>query len=186
MNDETRLVEQARRDPTAFATLYDRYVERIYGYALRQTGDRALAQDVTAATFEKALTHIRHYRWQGKQFVAWLYRIARNEAISQARRGRWLAPWPDQLAGDGSVERAAQDAEQHDDLLRALARLAPADRELIGLRFLEELGSDEVAELLGYSTANLYVRLHRALGRLRRILEQGRPAAEEATSHVSR
>jgi RNA polymerase sigma-70 factor (ECF subfamily) len=56
--DEASLVERARHDPAAFGALYDCYIERIYAYAARETGDTALAEDVTAATFEKALRQI--------------------------------------------------------------------------------------------------------------------------------
>ena len=57
--DEAALVERAKNDSAAFGALYNRYVERIYGYALRETLDVATAQDITAATFEIALRHIR-------------------------------------------------------------------------------------------------------------------------------
>ncbi|GIK55769.1 MAG: hypothetical protein HND44_03030 [Chloroflexi bacterium] len=68
-NDQT-LIEQAKHDPQAFARLYDRYVDRIYRYAYRQTGDEALAQDVTAVTFERALRHIQRYQWRGQSVLA--------------------------------------------------------------------------------------------------------------------
>ena len=57
--DEQNLIERARRDPQAFAELYDRYVDRIYAYVFRRTGEVVLAQDVTSATFEKALRHLQ-------------------------------------------------------------------------------------------------------------------------------
>lgn len=176
-NDEQRLVEQARQDSQAFGALYDRYVDRIYAYATRQSnGDANVAQDITAATFEKALRHIQRYRWQGVSFCAWLYRIARNEAVQQQRRQRFLAPLFGWHAGEAPasemrVEKAAQANEQRDELHEALARLPAKDREVITLRFFEELSSAEVAEVLNCSTAQVYVRLHRALGRLRQALE---------------
>jgi RNA polymerase sigma-70 factor (ECF subfamily) len=186
-SEEQRLVEQAGRDAGAFAALYDRYVDRIYAYARRQTADEALAQDVTSATFEKALRHIRRYRPQGKSFCAWLYRIARNEAISQQRKGRLLTTLFGRPAGGPTVEQAVQEREGQAALQAGLARLAPGDRELIGLRFFEELTSEEVAEVLGISRANVYLRLHRALGRLRQALEgQELPADQEVNNYVPR
>lgn len=68
-NDKT-LVEQAKTNPQAFARLYDQHVDRIFRYAFRQTGDEALAQDVTAVTFEKAMRHIWHYEWRGQSVLA--------------------------------------------------------------------------------------------------------------------
>ncbi|MCL4264619.1 MAG: RNA polymerase sigma factor [Anaerolineae bacterium] len=170
-NDQT-LIEQAKRDPQAFAWLYDRYVDRIYRYAYRQTGDEALAQDVTAVTFERALRHIQRYQWRGQSVLAWLYRIARNEAISQQRKRKWLTPWP--LMGQTetrATETAVLHHQRHEALHHALTRLPAKDREIIALRFFEELSGEEVAEVLACSPNTMYVRLHRALKRLQSQLE---------------
>jgi RNA polymerase sigma-70 factor (ECF subfamily) len=80
--NERKLVEQAQKEPQAFAVLYDRYVARIFKYVQRQVQDEMVAQDVTAVTFEKALRHIRRYEVQDGSFSAWLYRIAHNELMS--------------------------------------------------------------------------------------------------------
>jgi RNA polymerase sigma-70 factor (ECF subfamily) len=165
-NDQT-LIEQAKIDPQAFARLYDQYVDRIFRYAFRQTGDEALAQDVTAVTFERALRHIQRYEWRGQSVLAWLYRIARNEAINQQRKRKWLLPW--RVMGQTearSTETAVLYHQRHQALHHALAQLPQKDREIIALRFFEELSSEEVAEVLACSTNAVYVRLHRALKRL--------------------
>jgi RNA polymerase sigma-70 factor, ECF subfamily len=178
--EEQRLIEQARQEPQAFGPLYDRYVAQIYNFAYRLSGDEAQAQDITAVTFEKALRNLRQYQWQGVAFVAWLYRIARNEFIQQQRRRRWLAPLQGWLISAANVEQTAQANEQRDALRQALQRLPDSDRELIVLRFFEELSSSEVAEILACSTANVYVKLHRALARLRQELESS-PTAVDPT-----
>jgi RNA polymerase sigma-70 factor, ECF subfamily len=188
-NDSQRLVEQARQEPQAFAALYDQYVERIYRYVARQTGgDAQLAQDITSATFEKALAHIQRYRWQGVSFCAWLYRIARNELVQQQRKQRLLAPLFGWYAGETHVEKAVQANEQHNELQEAMARLSAKEREVISLRFFEELSSAEAGEVLGCSTANVYLRLHRALGHLRQELERGhlRPQQGKVENYVPR
>jgi RNA polymerase sigma-70 factor, ECF subfamily len=189
---ERDLVEQARRDRQAFGVLYDRYVDQIYTFAYRQTNDDALAKDITAITFEKALRHLNRYQWQGTAFIAWLYRIARNEIIQHHRRQRWLAPLRGWLISASNVEKTAQSHEQQDAVQVALQRLPDRDREVIILRFFEDLTSAEVAEVLGCSTTNVYVKLHRALTRLRRELEAGQtavassPAETERKSYVSK
>lgn len=171
-NDEPTLIARAQSDPQAFALLYDRYVERVYAYAFRQSGDESLAQDITAATFEKALRHLQRYRWQGQSFCAWLYRIARNESIACYRKQRWLVPLGWALRPAEPVEQAVQRHHQHATLLAALARLSSADRQVLTLRFFEELSSAEVAEVVGCSLPNVYLRLHRALARLRREVDR--------------
>jgi RNA polymerase sigma-70 factor (ECF subfamily) len=174
-SDEAALVERARDNPAAFGALYDRYVDRIYGYALRETRDVASAQDVTAATFEKALRHIRRFRRGEMGLAPWLYRIARNEIIQQYRRDKRLSPLEDGVSGDVGarnrearpIESAVLSGERDRDLRDALSRLSEADREVLTLRFLEQLSTEDVAHILECSRDNVYVRLHRALGRLR-------------------
>ncbi len=168
-SDEYELIVKARNDPDAFGKLYERYVERIYRFAYLRTHDEALAKDITSTTFEKALRHIQHYQWRGLSFGAWLYRIARNE-IAQHQR-RFFLPLPNRVPGDFDIERIAQAHQQHEALFAALIRLSHADRELITLRYLDDLSSAEVAEILGCSVNNVYRRLYRALGRLRQKLE---------------
>jgi RNA polymerase sigma-70 factor (ECF subfamily) len=187
LDNDRQLVEQARQDPAAFGALYDRYVDRIFVYTARLMQDDAAAQDVTAVTFEKALRHIRRYEWQNKSFAAWLYRIARNEAISRLRRQKWLSPR--QWFGSTELrvtETAVQTRQTNQAIHQALARLRPKDRDIIVLRYLDELSSEDVAEILACSTDIVYVRLHRALTRLRVELEGDLPApSREVNPHVS-
>lgn len=185
MEDEARLVERAKRDPRAFAALYDRYVERIYAYAQRETKDTAAAQDVASATFEKALTNLPRYRWQGTSFGAWLYAIARNEIRMHYRRQKWTVPLLGRFfGGDNHVERAVQQHEAQDAVQAALNRLPQRDQEVLRLRYYEELSNPEIGEVLNCSSRNAAVRIHRALKRLRKQLAQTTPEAQEVMVDV--
>ena len=88
------------------------------------------------------------------------------------RRQKFLLPlkWLGWTEGRGAETAVAQ-REQQSHLHDALAQLSDKDRDIISLRYFEELSSEEVAEILGCSTQNVYLRLHRALGRLRQQLE---------------
>ena len=170
-NDEL-LLEQARSNPQAFGKIYDQYVDRIYRYTYRLLMDEAWAQDVTAVTFEKALRHIQSYTWQGKSVLAWLYRIARNEAISQQRKRKWLTPWKRHISTElRFTETAVLQDQRRQEIQIALLQLPTKDQEIIHLRYFEELSGEEVAEVLGCSPNNAYVRLHRALKKLQTELE---------------
>ena len=186
LDNEKLIVEQAQNDPAAFGRLYDAHVDRIFRYARRLMQDEAAAQDVTAVTFEKALRHLRQQGWQGDNFAAWLYRIARNEAISRLRRQKWLSPR--QWFGSTEMrvtETAVQSRQTHQTVHQALARLRSKDRDIIILRYLEELSSEAVAEILGCSTNNVYLRLHRALAKLRAELDDEMLSQlEEVNSYV--
>jgi len=170
MEDEASLVERARHDPHAFAALYDRYVDRIYAYAQRETGDLPLAQDMVSATFEKALRSMNRYEWRGTSFGAWLYRIARNEIMMVRRRQKWTVPLLGEWTSPSRVEQEVQARQERDDLTVAIDRLRPRDQEVLRLRYHEELTHDEIGEMLAISSKNVAVRLHRALKRLKREL----------------
>lgn len=168
--EEEKLVEQARHNPQAFAQLYNTYVERIFAYTYRLVRDEALAQDLTAVTFEKAYRNLNRFEWRGFSFCAWLYRIAHNEVMTYQRRNRIFSPltalekW---WRSDQNVESEVQNNLQQDGLHTALERLDQADRDVLILRFYENLSSREIGEVLGYSEGNINVRLHRALKKLR-------------------
>lgn len=170
-SDEISLVKQARTDPQAFAELYNRYVERVFLFALRRTGDRALAEDITSMTFEKALRHLSQKGWKGESYLAWLYRIAHQQLIQNHRRNhRYVFLSPDQPAST-DVEAAAHSSIQLRAIQRAFNKLSKNDQEVLGLRLFDGLSNAETAEYLNCSPQNVSVRLYRALERLRQKLE---------------
>jgi RNA polymerase sigma-70 factor (ECF subfamily) len=170
MENEAQLVQQARHDPQAFAALYDHYVERIYAYARRETGDTAVSQDIVSATFEKALKNLPRYDWRGVSFGAWLYKIARREIAMHYRTQNRFLPLIGRFLSPQRVEATVQQWEQDDEVLIALGRLSKRDQEILRLSYFEELSHKEIGEVLACSSRNVAVRLHRALKRLRKQL----------------
>lgn len=175
MDDEQVLIAQAQKDREAFALLYDRYVERIFAYACRETRDTALAQDVTSATFEKALRHIGGYQWQGVSFGAWLYQIARNEINMHYRRQKWTVPLLGWLIGGRDPEHTFQEQSELTTVQRAMNQLSGRDQEVLRLHYFEQLSHEEIGQVLNCSSRNVAVRLHRALERLRHKIAAAAP-----------
>jgi RNA polymerase sigma-70 factor (ECF subfamily) len=181
---ERALVARARVDPHAFGELYDFYLPRIHGFIARRLVDHAAAEDVTAMTFERALAAIRSGRLQNQAFGGWLYRVAANAVVDHVRRSRRSVPFGrratdggpddgDELEiGDERAERALTAALDRDTLRRALAQVSPHHRQLLVLRYLDGLGTDELCALLQCSPATLAVRHHRALAAVRASLVQ--------------
>lgn len=118
--DDARLVALARDDPAQFATLYERYADAIFGYALRQLRDRDLAADVTARIFTQALAALPSFRPRHRQsFRSWLFAIAHNAIVDAGQRRRDHLPLePLDAAGQlrepsrGPEERAIAADEQ--------------------------------------------------------------------------
>lgn len=175
MENDEHLVREAQQCPEAFLPLYDRYVERIYAYAQRETGDVMVAQDIVSATFEKALKNLPRYQWRGTSFGAWLYKIARNEILMHFRGGWRFLPLLDRFQIPGGVEQTVADNQQMDVILDALCHLPKRDQEIVRLHYYESLSHAEIGEILNCTSKNVAVRLHRALRRLRKqvaLMEQ--------------
>ncbi|MFN8422688.1 MAG: sigma-70 family RNA polymerase sigma factor [Anaerolineae bacterium] len=135
-------------------------------------GDEALAEDLTAAVFERALVAIERFEVRGVPFVAWLYRIAGNLIANHHRRLRLISFVP-------FLPNAVQGAQSSADLIdertavrEAFHTLAEGDREVLSLRYHAGLTPPEIADVLGCSPAAVHKRLHRARQRLRQQLEE--------------
>jgi RNA polymerase sigma-70 factor (ECF subfamily) len=166
MENEAQLVQRAKQDPQAFAALYDHYVERIYAFVQRETGDTAVSQDIVSATFEKALKNLPRYEWRGISFGAWLYKIARSEIALHYRRQNRYLPLVGRFLSPHRVEPTVQRWQEDDEVQEALGKLSKRDQEILRLSFFEELSHEEIGEVLNCSSRNVAVRLHRALKRL--------------------
>jgi RNA polymerase sigma-70 factor (ECF subfamily) len=166
---ERALVARVREDVAAFGELYDFYLPRIYGFIYRRVQDRCTAEDLTSMTFQRALESVRRADFRNESFGGWLYRVASNAVVDQARRDRRYTPLrdadcdePDSLALDALA--AALDRDQ---LRRALMRLPAQHREVLILKFYDDLDTTEMCAVLGCSREALAVRLHRALRAVR-------------------
>lgn len=165
-------VRAAQADPSAFAVLYRRYLDRIYSYAFYQLGDHHEAQDVTARTFLSALRAIGTFQDEGASFRAWLFRIARN-AIANAHRSRarrrtepMEAIAVEPLAPDSDPAGLSLRAEEARRIRTALAQLPDERRQVVLLRFADGLSAREIGQVLDRSEGAVRVLLHRALREL--------------------
>jgi RNA polymerase sigma-70 factor, ECF subfamily len=183
-DDELRLVEEARQgDSTAFAKLVNRYERRIYRVAWNITQNEEDAEDVVQESFLKAFEHLDSFQGQSK-FYTWLTRITVNESLMKLRKRksdrtvsldqsietdedlivREVAVW------DGTPEDRYGQAELRSILDNAIAGLKPIFRTVFVLRDVEELSTEETAEILGLSVPAVKSRLLRARLQLREKL----------------
>lgn len=179
VDDEPGLVERARTDPVAFETLYRRYVGAIHAFAYRRTRSQAVAEDVTAATFERAWRALPTFSWRGSGFRAWLFRIAANELADHFRRERAASRLTEHQRHDlEAVSRAARfqndDEDDVAEVLVVLGSLNPRYQQAISLRFLAGLSHEEAAAAMGCSKPMMAVTLHRALRALQRAMRARR------------
>jgi RNA polymerase sigma-70 factor (ECF subfamily) len=172
-----------RRGDTAGLTgLMGRHQDRLFRYLLRLLGDEAVAEDVFQQTWLQVTERISRYD-AARPFGPRLFTVARNLALDHLRRTR-----PENL--EDVAEPAAPGGGDADPFARAVARqqgariadavagLAPLDREVLSLRFEEDLALPQLAETLGVPVPTAKARLYRALARLRERLLARAPAEE--------
>jgi RNA polymerase sigma-70 factor, ECF subfamily len=176
---ERELVERARTgDRDAFAKLYRHYVPRIHAFSYRRTNSRELAEDVTAATFERAYRQLPRFEWRGGGFSAWLYRIAANELSDHYRRQQRSRGERGQMALGALHTAAIVDDVDHIDagedythqMMEVLGTLNPRYQEAISLRYLASLSHEEAADAMGVSKPVMAVTLTRALKALKKAM----------------
>ncbi len=191
------LVERAKADPEAFGAIFDIYYGPILSYALRRTGDPALAEDVVAETFVKALKNLWRFRWQGVPLSAWLYRIAGNELKMHGRKKRAVSlealqdqgfdVADEQLSAEREALEAvlAQDA-QYARVVHALRSLKPRYQEAIALRYMEEKEFSEIAQIMNTKEGTVRSLISRGIADLRRTLELQQSDPESITTSEGR
>lgn len=170
--DERTLVQRAiRRDREAFGALYDRHVVRVYRHLYYLVGNAAEAEDLAAQTFLQAWEAVPRYQIRGAPFISWLLRIAHNLGVSHLRSRRDGLELPATLIDHGSHGNPEVTAERQADVDRvreAILQLREEQRQVIILRFVEDLEYPEVAQIVGKSVAAVRVIQHRALNALRK------------------
>lgn len=168
-------MELSTSEPTTvgFDALYRESASDVFAYVLSLLRDRAAAEDVTAAAFERAYRRQATFDPGKGTQRAWLFVIARNAALDELRRRKRTAALltdpEDPAAHAATADAGDDDAPARRATVRAaLEALAPRDRELIALKFHAGLGNAEIAKVLGVSESNAGTRVHRAVTRLRK------------------
>jgi len=153
-----------------YSLFYKENKDRLYAYLLRMTGEKQLALDLVQESFTRYLG--RYGRREYKK--ALLYAIGRNAAMDAFRKqsvGRVDAENYQDSGAD--PEQQIIDREKFNQVMSAIAKLAPLDRELISLVTTADLTYQEIGLVLKISEANVKVRIHRARTKLREMMALG-------------
>jgi RNA polymerase sigma-70 factor (ECF subfamily) len=154
-----------------FERLYAAEAQGLFAFLAYRTGDRALAEDLLADAFERALRARRGYDRRRGSEKTWLYAIALNVLRDHARRAAAEGRAYERAADPSEPADVLAAVEARDELGRAMAVLSAEEREAIALRFGAELTVPELAELLGEPLTTVEGRVYRALRKLRDALD---------------
>ncbi|HEX2177236.1 MAG TPA: sigma-70 family RNA polymerase sigma factor [Nocardioidaceae bacterium] len=173
------LVDLARGgDSEAFGLLYDHYNGTVYRFLYYRVGAHALAEDLTSETFFRALRSMASFKWQGRDFGAWLITIARNLVADHFKAGRTrLEMATDDLSDHDTTTPGPEDdvlaGLTNEALLRGLRELAAEQQECLVLRFLQGMSIAETAQVLERSEGAVKQLQLRAVRNLAKLLPEG-------------
>lgn len=168
-DDQRALVEAARRgDAAAWEALYLALHPRLRAYAARRVG-AADADDVVSETITRAVAAIDRFRWERAGFDGWVFGIARRtsaEHVRRAERSRRVVGADDGVDST-TVDEDTMRAAEHAEVRRAFAHLRPDEREILELRVIAGLATEQVAAVLGKRPGAVRTAQSRALRHLR-------------------
>lgn len=176
--DPQLLLERAQQgDSAAFGILYEQYYTPVFRYVFFRVKDKDEAEDLAQTVFLKVFRSVHRYQNVGKNPLAYFYTVARNTLIDYWRKERPVVlDDPDDLIVKMDARAAEHPVRQFADtgdlraIREALHRLTQDQQDVITLRFLDDLSTKEIAELLGKTEEAVRQLQSRALRSLRRFL----------------
>ena len=184
---DQQLIDQTLAGNTdAFGGLVGRHQDRLFNSIVHLMRNESDAQDVVQDAFLLALTKLDSFKGNS-QFYTWLFRIARNSAISRLRKKRPKVSLDSPSVGGhaddvmplelpGKVAAPSDEMERQEraqGLMDALGRLSPEHREILVLREMDGLDYETIGEMLELAVGTVRSRLHRARSQLREFLNDG-------------
>jgi RNA polymerase sigma-70 factor (ECF subfamily) len=154
-----------------FERVYEEHAAPLLRFLIYRTGDRALAEDLVADTFERILTTRSRFNRRRASERTWIYTIALNLLTDHQRRATANARAVERgvVVAGGTRDRLEQ-VENVDLVHRGLSGLAPEEREAIALRYGADLTLPEIAQVTGEKLSTVEGRVYRALRKLREAL----------------
>ena len=170
-----RLVK--KKDNDAFNSLFSKYKDAIFNFSLKQTGNKALAQEILQETFTKLWFSADKFNPEKGSLKNWLYAISlnlcRNEMVKKRYQYHYddIVNYSNQLSSNDQTDQLALKNEEKEKVAKALAKLKPNLREIVLLKHYQELKFREIAEVTAISENTLKSRFQKALSELKKIFQ---------------
>ncbi|PIW37314.1 MAG: hypothetical protein COW24_00855 [Candidatus Kerfeldbacteria bacterium CG15_BIG_FIL_POST_REV_8_21_14_020_45_12] len=166
---KAELIQAAKQSEEAFIELYQLYVQRVFRFALSRTRNQQLAEDITSETFLTLLNKLHTYTPTGAAFSSWLFQIALNHIRTHWRKEKSPPLDIDSLAD--LIPSASGNHKDWLDLFLALDHLLEDDRNILLMKYVDDLPNQKIAEILKISPNSCTVRIHRAKERAQTYLQ---------------
>lgn len=172
------LVSQAQKgNKDAFGEIYNLYLKKIYRFIYFSVQIKELAEDLTQTTFYKAWVSLDKFSLESGTIQAYLFTIARNLIIDESRRKKEInatsfgEQFEQALSNDPDPEEQILKQEAWESVWKALEKLKEDEKDLVILRFFEEMEYSEIAQITGKKEGAIRVMLHRVLKALKVYLK---------------
>lgn len=180
LDNEKELIKQIKKDPQAFALVYDQNYDAIFSYVFRRLGQYEVARDITAEAFLKAFQKIGLFQWRSVPLSAWLFRITTNEINLYFRHSKYKPAHLDDTDLDlhlpynagietekAAAEKILRENEEFLLVQRTLLELDAKYQEVIALRFFEQKTIHEISTILSKKEGTIKSLLARGPEKLR-------------------
>ena len=182
--NERELLKRIKKDPQAFALIYDENYKPIFSYIFRRLANYHVARDVTAETFLKAYQRIGYFEWRNVPISAWLFRIATNEVNQYVRTLRYRPvcineahlqlPVEEGIETEKAAwEKAVRENREFSVIQTQLLLLDTKYQDVIALRFFEGRSIKEISTILRKKEGTIKSLLSRGLEKLRTKVSTG-------------
>jgi RNA polymerase sigma-70 factor (ECF subfamily) len=162
-------------DKDELEKLYAQYFPRVYRTAFFMTGDHQTAEDIVQEAFLKAFANL-HKLQDRQKFGSWISVIASNHAVDFLRKHKkiFISDNMEEFGGEAHDDNPSASWEREEnirEIREALARLEPEDREILVLKYFNELSINEIASMLAAPPGTIKSRLFRARDKVRLLLQ---------------
>lgn len=171
IEEEWKLVQKAQRNINDFGPLYEKYYESIFGFIYNRTANVDLTAELCSLSFMKAIENIQKYKFQGKPFGGWLFRIALNEVNQYHRKKKVNGTIVLEDSYTETIKDEIGNAEEIEfnlaKLEMILQGLKKDEAELLQLRFFEKMSFKDIGVILEIEENNAKVKVHRLIIKIR-------------------
>lgn len=167
MTDEMLMEAVKNGDLQQASLLFERYHKRLFNFLAQMTMERTIAEDLTQNVFLRMLKYRNSYR-EGAKFQSWIFQMARNVFVDHYQEAKNKSGMVKMENLPDKIDEQNHDVEQQERVLHlSLQRLPEEQRELLVLTRFQHMKYEEVAQIMNTSVANIKVKVHRAINKLR-------------------
>ena len=168
------VVDAQNGDNEAFGSIYDAFLTDIYRFIYYKVQNQGVAEDLTEDTFLKAWKKLDSYKKEKHPFSSWLYRIALNTVIDYTRKEHVHFEEIEVFLKDEKMDTKEQTEQYYNKkiLESVLSKLPEAQKEVVILRYINELDYSEISEIVGKSEQAIRTLVSRGLQKLKDVIKK--------------